>query len=71
MPEQIKITFRSCDGGRWSKRFKSRKGAIKAITHQLGDNPEIGCGGAYAVSFDGIVTCRSEGVTLRELFPAA
>lgn len=54
----IKVRFESCDGGRWTKSFKTRAGAVKAITYQLG---ALELGSDYAVASDGIVTARVSG----------
>lgn len=63
----IKITLRAIDGWRYSRTYKTIAGARKKAHNHIGKHPEIGMG--YAVSFDGVVTCRVEGATLEELFP--
>jgi hypothetical protein len=64
----MKITYRTIDGFRMSRSFKTIKGA-RAFAHKyVGEAPEIGS--RYAVSADGIGKITVEGVSFRDLFPA-
>lgn len=63
----IKIKLRGIDGWSFSRVYKTLAGAQKKAHNHVGKHPDIGIG--YAVSFDGVVTCRVEGATLDELFP--
>lgn len=64
----IKLLYRSCDGYRARKSFKSLKGAQNYAHKMIGEHPEIGS--HYAVSGDGIGTIRGlEGCTFADLFP--
>ena len=61
----IKVIYRSVDGVSKVNTFKTKEGAAKKIRYWLGDNPELGCG--YAVSSDGVGTCRVTGAKLEDI----
>jgi hypothetical protein len=63
----ITVAYRSCDGCRIVRKFKTLRGARKFAQYYVGEHPDIGSG--YAVSFDGIGTIRAEGCSLQALFP--
>lgn len=65
---KIIVTYRSCDGCRVQRTYKTLTGARKFAQHYVGKHPDFGLD--YAVSFDGIGTIRVQGATLSDLFPA-
>jgi hypothetical protein len=65
---EIKVRYKSVDGGSKSRKFKSLKAASKFAREFVGDHPEIGW--TYAVSGDGVGRIMVEGAKLAELFPA-
>jgi hypothetical protein len=65
----ITIAYRSCDGFRTKRRFKTLKGAQKYAHHMVGPAPELG--GGYAISGDAVGRVTVQGATLAELFPKA
>lgn len=71
-----KVVYRSVDGFRKARTFKSLKGAQKFAQHYLGETPTFGTG--YAVSDDGVGKVTVSGyfangdyATVGMLFPKA
>ena len=62
----IKLHFKTLDGIRKTKKFKTLAGAQKATWDWVGKDAEIGTG--YAISTDGVVRVSADGCTLAELF---
>jgi hypothetical protein len=65
----ITINYRSVDGYRLTRRYKTVKGARAFAVKWVGKHPDIGS--SYAVSFDGIGIIRAEGISLEALFEDA
>lgn len=62
----INVTYRSVDGARDRRNFKTLKGAQKFAVDMVGQHPEMGSD--YAISGDGIGRVRVTGCTLQQLF---
>jgi len=62
----IKLRFRTLDGIRKTKTFKTVAGARKAAHDWVGKDADVGIG--YAVSTDGVVTVSVDGATLDDIF---
>lgn len=65
---EITVVYRSVDGCRIKKKFKTLPGAQKFAAKYVGKHPEIGS--SYAVSGDGVGKVEVWGTTLAEMFPA-
>ena len=63
----IEILYKSCDGVRLRRKFKTLKGAQRFAQLYVGPHPEIGT--RYAVSPEGIGIVYVAGATLDEIFP--
>lgn len=62
----MKVIYRSIDGYRVARSFKTLKGA-RAFAHKwVGETPEIGS--SYAISGDGVGKVTLEGCTFAEVF---
>ena len=69
MTRNITITYRSIDGAKKARTYKTLAGAQRFAHKWVGSTPTLGSW--YAVSWDGIGRISAEGCTLQELFPQA
>lgn len=64
---KIIVTYRSIDGFRQTRSFKTLTGARKFAVEMVGATPEIACG--YAMAGDSVGKITATGCALSELFP--
>jgi len=66
----ITLRYRSIDGANVRRQFTTLKGAQRYAQNMIGETPEVGQGGRYAVSADGIgKIVPIAGAALVDLFP--
>lgn len=65
---EIQVVYRSIDGVRIARKFKTIEGAQRFAAKYVGRYPELGVG--YAVSGDGVGKVEVWGAPLADLFPS-